>query len=261
MKIAYRAVNILLAVLILLSAFFVNVIQIKIETTDSLANFFKTLSKDASEGAAVYEDFSVKRVIDIKNGKDDLSNIFDDTSGPILWPEDFNILNSRLIISAVCFGLILMVALFIIVYSIVSKKSLPIFIAGILGIIIDLVLMFVFRTVSDDIYSGKVDMVDFLVDRIFGTGALVSLVGSLAGGAFKVIVALSGVQNAFLFICIAVVLWSAIFFLVDLGDPKAAQAKAAEKELKAKKKAEKAAKKAEDKAKKELRNKEEEQGA
>ena len=262
MKIVYRAVNILLAVLILLSAFFVNFVEVRIETSDSLAEFFKTLSKDASEGAALYEDFSIKRVVDIANGKDDLSQMFDGSSGPILWPEDFNQLNTRLIVFASCFGLILLIALFILIFSIVSKRSLPVFIAGFAGIAADIVMILVFRSMADDIFTGKVNMVDFIVDRIFGTGTLVNLIGSLAGGAFKVILALNGVQNAFLFIFIAVVLWTAIFFLVDLGDPKAKELKETEKEQKAKKKAEKAAEKEKKKALKEAQNNgSQEQGA
>ncbi|MBR4451908.1 MAG: hypothetical protein IKS39_08750, partial [Clostridia bacterium] len=171
-----------------------------------------------------------------------------------LWPEDFNQLNTRLIVFASCFGLILLIALFILIFSIVSKRSLPVFIAGLAGIAADIVMIIVFRSMADDIFSGKVDMVDFIVDRIFGTGALVGLIGSLAGGAFKVILALNGVQNAFLFIFIAVVLWTAIFFLVDLGDPKAKELKEVEKEQKAKKKAEKAAEKEKKKALKEAQN-------
>ncbi len=242
MKIVYRAVNIILAVLILLSAFFVNTLQIKVETSDSLAEFFKTLSKDASGGAAVYEDFSVKRAVDIATGKDDLSELFTGSSGPILWPEDFKELNGRLITVGVCFALIVLIGLFVLIFSFISKKNLPVFIAGAVGIIADIVMMISFRSIADDVFTGKVDMVNFILDMLLGTGTLVNLVGSLAGGAFKVILALDGVQNAFLIICIALVLWTAIFYLVDLGDPKVAEEKAKEKEMKAAKKAEKQAK-------------------
>ena len=242
MKIVYRAVNIILAILIILSAVFVNFIEVRIETTSSLAEIFKTFSKDAAEGAALYEDFSVKRMVDVATGKDDLSVMFRD-GGPILWPEEFKPLNARLITVGVCFALIVLIAVFILVFSIISKKSLPVFIAGFFGIAADIVMMVCFRSVSNDVYDKKVDMFNFLVDRIFGTGILVNLVGSLASGAFKIVLALNGVQNAFLFLMMAVILWAAIFFLVDLGDPKAAEMRKAEKELKAKKKAEKAAKK------------------
>ena len=243
MKIAYRAVNILLAVLIVLSAFFVNFIEVKMETTESLAELFKTFSKDASEGAAVYEQFSVKRMIDVARGKDSLSSIFSSMDGPILWPEDFNVLNARLITVGVSLVFMVALALFIIIFSIFSGNKLVPFITGIVGIIADIVMIAAFRSAATDVYNGTVDLSAFLLDKIVGSNLFSSLLGSLAGNAVNFVFSLCGLQNALLFIFIAVVLWAAINFLVNLGDPEAEKEKQASREIKAAKKSAKKAKK------------------
>ena len=243
-KLGFRIGTIILAVLILLSAYFVNFVEVKMETTDELAELFKTLSKDAAEGAAVYEDISVKRAIDIVRGKDDLSPVFE-SKGPIYWPPELHVLNSRIITVAVCFVFMIAVALFLLIFSICSKNRLAPFIAGAAGVIADIVMMVAFRSAATDIYTGKVDLSGYLIDRLLGTGVFTSLLGSLAGSAIKFVFSLCGLQNAFLFLFIGVILWAGINYLVDLGDPKAKEAAQAEKEAKAKKKAEKKAARAE----------------
>ena len=242
-KIGFRIGTIVIAVLILLSAFFVNFIEVKMETTDSLAELFKTFSKDASEGAAVYEDISIKRAIDIARGKDDLSPAFT-SDGPFLWPPEFQPLNSRLITVIICFILMIALAIFLIVFSIISKNRLVPLITGAVGIIADIVMIFAFRSAATDIYTGKVDLSSYLLERFLGTGVLTGLINSLAGSAVNFVFSLCGLQNAFLFLFIAVSAWAGINYLVDLGDPKAKAAKEAEKAEKAKKKEAKAATKA-----------------
>ena len=241
-KLGFRIGTIILAVLILLSAFFVNFIEVKIETTDSLAELFKTLSKDASEGAAVYEDFSIKRIVDLVNGKDDLSALY--TPGqPLYWPEEFQPLNARLNTVGICFVFMIALAVFLIVFSICSKNRLIPLLTGAVGIIADIVMIIAFRSAATDVYTGKVDLSGYLLDKFLGTGIFSSLLNSVAGNAVNFVFSLCGLQNAFLFLFIGVIVWAAINYLVDLGDPKAKEANEAEKAAKAKKKeAKKAAK-------------------
>ncbi|MBR5112334.1 MAG: hypothetical protein IK097_02805 [Clostridia bacterium] len=241
-KLGFRIGTIILAVLILLSAYFVNFVEVKMETTDELAELFKTLSKDAAEGAAVYEDISIKRAVDIAQGKDDLSPAFN-TSSPIYWSPELQVLNSRLITVGVSFAVMILLALFLIVFSICSKNRLVPLIAGAVGIIADIVMIVAFRSAATDVYTGKVDLTAYLLDKFLGTGVITNLLGSIAGSAVKFVFSLCGLQNAFLFLFLAVILWAAINYLVDLGDPKAKAEKEAEKAEKAKKKeAKKAAK-------------------
>ena len=241
-KLGFRIGTIILAVLILLSAYFVNFVEVKMETTDELAELFKTLSKDAAEGAAVYEDISIKRAVDIAQGKDDLSPAFN-TSSPIYWSPELQVLNSRLITVGVSFAVMILLALFLIVFSICSKNRLVPLIAGAVGIIADIVMIVAFRSAATDVYTGKVDLTAYLLDKFLGTGVITNLLGSIAGSAVKFVFSLCGLQNAFLFLFLAVILWAAINYLVDLGDPKAKAEKEAEKAAKAKKKeAKKAAK-------------------
>lgn len=241
-KLGFRIGTIILAVLILLSAYFVNFVEVKMETTDELAELFKTLSKDAAEGAAVYEDISIKRAVDIAQGKDDLSPAFN-TSSPIYWSPELQVLNSRLITVGVSFAAMILLALFLIVFSICSKNRLVPLIAGAVGIIADIVMIVAFRSAATDVYTGKVDLTAYLLDKFLGTGVITNLLGSIAGSAVKFVFSLCGLQNAFLFLFLAVILWAAINYLVDLGDPKAKAEKEAEKAEKAKKKeAKKAAK-------------------
>ena len=243
-KLGFRIGTIILAVLILLSAYFVNFVEVKMETTDELAELFKTLSKDAAEGAAVYEDISIKRAVDIAQGKDDLSPAFN-TSSPIYWSPELQVLNSRLITVGVSFAVMILLALFLIVFSICSKNRLVPLITGVVGIAADIVMIIAFRSAATDVYTGKVDVSGYLLDKFLGTGIFSSLLNSLAGNAVDFVFSLCGLQNAFLFLFIAVILWAAINYLVDLGDPKAKEAKEAEKAAKAKKKEAKKAAKAE----------------
>ncbi len=262
MKYVYRVVNALLGVGVLLSAFFADFIKVTIGTAKNLDEFFLSISDEGTTGIAVKESLSIKRVIDIVNGKDDLSVIFRGRKASIfLWPEEFHPLNVRMIVFLVCFVAIIALALFVIIHSIASGKRLPMLIAGIAGFALTIVFISVFRSMSYDILSGKVNVVDYVVDRILGTGFLVNLIGKAASSAIVLYLTLDGVQTCFLALFIGVAAWTAIFYLVDIGDPNAKKerenekkaqeekklakknAKAAKKEAKAKKAEEKAAEK------------------
>lgn len=252
MKYLYRIVNIILGVLVFVSAVFVHFLRIIIRTGESLDSFFMNLMDNKTDGVGLAEEFSILRFYKLFTGKDDLSFIVDTAKngGNILWPKEFYPLNVRLIIFAACFILMLAAGLFLIIWSCFSNKHLPMFITGIVGLVLDIVMIFDFKSISTDIYTAKVDVVGYLIDKLLGEGLLASLLGNVVDkvskGAVELIITMCGLQNAFLFIFIAVIMWSGAFYLVDLGDPKAKEMKEAEKAAKAEKKAQKAAKKAKD---------------
>ena len=70
--------------------------------------------------AAVYESLSIKEIVDIFTGKSDYSALLSifkvDTSSVFKWPQEFNILNTRLIIIGVLLAVMLLSALFIFIF-------------------------------------------------------------------------------------------------------------------------------------------------
>lgn len=250
MKYAYRIVNILLAVAILLSAFFVNFVTVRMETDDSLADVFGQMTDDSTQGVAVEEPLSIKRVVNIIRGKDDLSSIVSFNGGSFSWPSEFSSLNTRLIVFALSFVLMVLLAVFLIVFSICSNKKLPVLITGIVGIGLDIAMIKSFRSAATSVYKGTVDVAGYIIDKILGSGVISSLVGGVTSSYIKFVFSLSGVQNALLFLFIAVALWTVIFYVVDIGDPDAKKEKELEKKAQEAKKAAKKAKKAAQSAKK-----------
>lgn len=218
MKYVYRIVNILLAIAVYPAVLFTDFIYfgIKLDMAD----------------AAMVESITIKRIIDFFAGKDPLSFLLKDSTKPLTWPEAFQPINARLIVCAVCLGLMVLIPIFIIVWSCITGKKLPMFIAGVSGIVIDIVMIACFNSAAKEILSGNINMIKAIV----GNG----LLSSLFGGAFSINhLSLSGVQNALLFIYIGVAIWTAVYWLVDLGDPDAAREKQEAKEKKAAKKASK----------------------
>ena len=239
MKYVYRIVNILLAIVILLSAFFVNFIRVSIETTDKLADVISSFTENETNAVAMEEEFSIKRAIDVYTGKDSLSTLLTISDGSFTWPEEFKPLNSRLIAFGVSFAVMILLALFLIIFSAISSKRLPTLIAGIVGIAADIVMMKSFQSAATLVYNNTVNLADYIVDKIIGNALFNSLVGSAASSYLSFVFALCGLQNALLFAFIAVVLWAVIFYVVDIGDPDAAKEKAEAKMAKEAKKANK----------------------
>ena len=244
MKYVYRIVNAVLGALVFVASLFTGFIKLRIETGETLDDIFNKLSSDKASGVAVAEEFSIMRVIRMFTGKDDLSFLVEEkTFAGIYWPEEFNVMNVRLALFAGSFVLMLVAGLFLIIWSCFTDKRIPVIVVGVLGIVLDIVMILSFRSLSTDIYTGKVDLMTYLIDRIFGEGILSLLLGTAADKALTLILTLCGLQNALLFIFMGVVIWTAAFYVVDIGDPQVKAEKAALKEAKAAKKQAKAAKK------------------
>ena len=245
MKAVYRIVNALLGIAVFPMIFLMDFFILRLGTTDKLSGIIESVSKNGTQGIAVEEYFSIKRLFDIFNGKDELSTLLQfKHDGPILWPEEFAPLNVRIIVFAVSFVVILLAALFIVIWSCCSNKHLPILLAGIVGIAAVVSMIVSFNSMSMSVYHNQVNVIDYFVNQIIDSSIISQLLGFAASAAISILVTFAGAQNAVLFVFIAVVCWTVIFFLADLGDPKAKEEKEkekakalAKKEAKAKKKA------------------------
>ncbi len=251
MKVVYRVLNAMMGAGVLVAAVLANFVKITIGTTESLDSFFKSITDDASSGIAVAETFSIKRFILFFNGKDDLSSLLSINKKEIfLWPKIFQPINARLVVFLISCVLIIALAIFVIVFSCASGRRMPMLIAGILGVAFTIVFIRMFNSISFSILSGEVNLVDYIVDSLLGEGVLLKLLGSVASSAIVIYLTLAGVHIWFFVLFLAIALWTAIFYLVDLGDPEAKKQREEEKKaLQAKKDAKKAKKEAKKAAK------------
>ncbi len=269
MKYVYRGVNALLGAAAIVSAFFVSFFRIELSFTDNawdliskVGNIFaakKQADPLPSGGVGLLEDFSIKRIIDLFTGKDALSTLFEDTK--LSWPVIFNPIRNWLILFVVLFALILVAALFVIVWSACSNRRMPIFIAGILGVIFTIGMMHVFRQWAAPLCDGTINVAGWISQRIFGASDAVSgvlktviqgLVGVALDNIFTFNIALCGLQNAMIIVFSCVAIWSAIFWLVDVGDTEVKEEKEAYKEYRASLKVTEKAKKEAENARKAL---------
>ncbi len=269
MKYVYRCINALLGAAAIAAAFFVDFFRIELSFTDNawdliskVGNIFaakKQADPLPSGGVGLLEDFSIKRIIDLLTGKDPLSTLFGDTD--FSWPVIFNPIRNRLILFVVLFGLMLVAALFVIVWSICSNRRMPIFVAGVLGVIFTIGMMQVFRQWAAPLCDGTINVAGWISQKIFGTSDAVSgvlntvlqgLVGVAIENIFTFNIALCGLQNAMIIVFSCIAVWSAIFWLVDVGDAQVKEEKEAYKEYRASLKAVKKAKKETENARREL---------
>ncbi len=247
MKVVYRVINAIFGALIFVAAFFLKFFHVEIVTSESLADVIYSLTENKTGAYAIAEEFSIKRIIDVFTGNDTLSSFIKlDGNGSFLWPSEFHALNVRMIVFLSSFLIAMILGILIIIFACTSDKRVPNLILGILGIVAIIAMIASFNSMSEDVYNGTVNVIDYIVDRLFTNELVTSLLGAAASTAISLEITLAGMQNGLLFIFIGVAAWSLINILVDVGDPKAKAeqdaAKAAKAEKKAKKKAAKQAK-------------------
>lgn len=194
MKAVFRIVNALLAAAVFPVTLF-------------LDTFFIQVSPSiGSKG--VEESINLKRIIDIFSGNDRLST-FLLKDGSFTWPEAFAPVTGRLIAAIAALAVILVIAIFIIVWSCCSKKGLPVIIAAVLGIISCIVMIACFNSAAAEFTSGAISLAS-----AFGTGLLTTLIGGFFGVDTLI---LGGFQNGLIIVFIAIIVWAGAFMLVDLG--------------------------------------------
>ena len=197
MKYLYRIVNIILAALFFPAVFFLDLI------------FFRASTSLAKYGRE--ESISLKRIIDIFTGNDPLSSLVKSDKG-FTWPEGLAPLNARLIAAAVALGVAALAALFIIIFSICSGKRIPVLAAAGVGLAATIVMIACFNSAAGDVVDGTVNIVS----------AIGGLITSLIGGVVSIDkLMLGGFHNGLLIIFILLIVWTASYMLIELGDKSA----------------------------------------
>lgn len=196
MKALYRIVNGVLAALIFPAALFLDLVFFQVSTT--IAEY------------GVEESITLKRVIDILMGNDRLSPFILGDTGHFEWPEIFDPINGRLIAFVVFFALVLVAALFILIWSCCSNKRIPVVIAGALGLIFSIVMIICFNSAAAAVLSGEVNIM-----ALAGEGILSSIIGGLLQVDTLM---LGGFHNAFIIIMALIIVWTGAYYLVELGD-------------------------------------------
>ncbi len=201
MKILYRIVNALLALSVFPIVVFLDLVWFRV--SPSVVDY------------GLEEKVSVKFIIDVITGKENFWHemIFNNTSGSsITWPAALDPVKGRLITFAVCFVLILLIALFILIWSICTSKRLPVMIASVGGLISTIVMICCFNSAAGLIMDGTINIVS-----VFSTGWLASLLG----GFISVdLLSLGGFHSALIFVFVGLIVWSGAYYLIELGEPK-----------------------------------------
>lgn len=199
MNYLYRIVNALLAAVIFPVILLMDFIYFRIGTT--------------VVDAGLHETLSVKDIIDMVRGEHYFSFIFDGVkNSSFSWPEAFDVINGRLITSGVCLALVIIIALFIIFWSIFSNKRIPVLTASVLGLISTIVMIVCFNSASEVITTGVIGVKDVL-----STGLLTSLLGEL----IKIeAISLAGFQNGLIFTFVFLLVWTGSYYLIEIGESK-----------------------------------------
>lgn len=199
MKYLYRIVNIILAALFFPAVFFLDLI------------FFRASTSLAKYG--LEESISLKRIIDIFTGNDPLSSLVKSDKG-FTWPEGLAPLNARLLAAAVALGVAALAAIFIIIFSVCSGKRIPVLAAAGVGLAATIVMIACFNSAAGDVVDGTVN----IVSAIGGS----SLITALIGGVVSIDkLMLGGFHNGLLIIFILLIVWTASYMLIELGDKSA----------------------------------------
>lgn len=199
MNYLYRIVNALLAAVIFPIILLMDFIYFRIGTTVAEMGLHETLS--------IWDLISVVR------GEHYFSFIYDGVkNSSFSWPEAFNVLNGRLITSGVCLALVILVALFIIIWSICSNKRLPVITASVFGLISTIVMIACFKSAASVITTGVIGVKDVL-----SSGILTEILGSL----IKIeAISFAGFQNGLIFVFIFLLVWSGSYYIIEIGETK-----------------------------------------
>lgn len=199
MRYLYRIVNALLAAVVFPVILLMDFIYFRIGTTVI--------------DAGLHETLSVKDIIDIIRGEHYFSFIYDGVkSSSFSWPEAFDLINGRLVASGVGLVIVVIAAIFIIIWSICSDKRIPVVAASAAGLIATIVMISCFKSAASVITTGVIGVKDVL-----SSGMLTSILGSL----IKIeAISLAGFQNGLIFTFIFLLIWTASFYIIEIGETK-----------------------------------------
>ncbi len=216
----FNVVTIIIALIIYPVAYSINLILIQVSTNDSLSWIFELINQEGGEnkigGMGLEVTLSIKRIIAIINGEDSYSFIMDyikPTDEGFVFPAALQPIKAKLIVFAICFVIALLIALFIIVWSFISKKRFPVLIASVAGTVTTIIMMAVFGSASNFLTSDAFSIASLAGDSGWLTGLLMGVVQI---DTF----ALAGVEIGFLAVFIGILVWTGAFYLVEIGDEK-----------------------------------------
>ncbi|MBO5859003.1 MAG: hypothetical protein J6R20_04435 [Clostridia bacterium] len=211
MKYLMKVVNALIAAAIFPVAIFLNFIFVQIGTTESAMSIFQMFGAEAT-GVGIEESLSLYNFYQIYKGDHYLSDLLKNSSGPFMWPQALEPLNGRLIAFAVFFVICILIALFILIWSICSDKRLPVIIAAAGGILSAAIMTACFNSAANMLTSGTIPLFS-----LFEQGLITDLLSGLVGVDTLM---LGGFHSGFFIIFIGIILWTGAFMLVDLGEEK-----------------------------------------
>lgn len=206
MKVLYRIVNALLAAAMFPVIIFTDFIAFRLSTP-----FVDTVG--------LQESISIKFIIDVITGEEHFWHemIFKNGTGSFSWPSALDPVKGRLITFAVCFVLIVLIALFIIIWSICSSKRIPILAASAAGLIATIVMIACFNSAAALFVDGTINIID-----VFSSNWIVSLLGNAVSTDGLI---LGGFHNGVMFLFIGLLVWTGAYYLIELGEPKEEKAK------------------------------------
>lgn len=214
MKYLYRIVNAILAATIFPAALLLEFVLIRLST--SLVE------------VGLEETLTLKHLIGFFLGTDTIVGFtYEDikSSEGFVFPEALNPVKAQLIAVVVAFAIAIIAAIFIIIWSICSNKRLPVVISAASGIISVIVMNACFNSAAAPLIEGTINVVN-----LFSSNWLVSLLGNII---FVDTLCFAGFQNGIIILFVAILLWNAAFYIVEIGEPK--EEKIAKKARKAKK--------------------------
>lgn len=226
MKYLYRIVNALIAFAAFPCAIFLKFVYFCIATSESLSGVFETLGNIAGNenpysSVGLEESFSIKDLIEILTGNHDVYKFKGLGGGAFFWPQELEIVDGRINATIALFIATLLIALFIVIWSICSNKRLPVLGASVAGLGTTIGMISCFNSFAAVFESGEINLIKLFTSfsSPSDAGLLTGLVNFLAKDAIIVDeFRLDGVQNAFLFIFIGLIAWTAAYYLIELGD-------------------------------------------
>lgn len=204
MKYVFRIVNALLAAAIFPAVVFLEFILFRVSTT-----LFE---------AGLEESITIKFIIDVLTGKEEMwYNLITLNEGGFAFPAALEPYKARLIAIVVLFGIALVAALFVFIWSICSNKRIPVLVASALGIVSAISMTGVFNSVAKLLMDGTINVVE-----LFTSNWIISLLGEIIVVDY---IGFAGFHNAIIFLFVGIIVWTLSFYLVELGEPKEEKSK------------------------------------
>lgn len=204
MKYVFRIVNALLAAAIFPAVVFLEFILFRVSTT-----LFE---------AGLEESITIKFIIDVLTGKEEMwYNLITLNEGGFAFPAALEPYKARLIAVVVLFGIALVAALFVFIWSICSNKRIPVLVASALGIVSAISMTGVFNSVAKLLMDGTINVIE-----LFTSNWIISLLGEIIVVDY---IGFAGFHNAIIFLFVGIIVWTLSFYLVELGEPKEEKSK------------------------------------